>query len=318
MNTVHIQSLDLNLLRVFDVLLQERSVTRAASRLNLSQSAVSHALGRLRQTLGDELFARDAGGMTPTPFAREIGPRVQAAMGQLQAAFAPPAFDPATTEQRFVIAAGSYACAVIVPSLVARMMEDAPKAKLAVIEPTPDPLELLDARRVDFLIGGARSAPERLAQETLLRESAAWVVRAENPLTNPVTIEDLVSVRHVAIARGLPEVDSRSVSGLVVRSSWEILGAFEAALQARGLSQPIAVTVPDAYSALTVVRRSDMAALIPRRLAQLSTQTGILRLIEPPYPSDSVDVSLVYLRERLTDPAMAWMRELLREVAGTL
>src|SRR5260221_569745 len=98
---------DLNLLRVFDVLLEERSVTRTGARLGLTQSAVSHALNRLRYMLGDELFARGPGGMQPTPRAVEMGPQVHAALNQLQAALAPSDFDPATSEPRF--AAGTRA-----------------------------------------------------------------------------------------------------------------------------------------------------------------------------------------------------------------
>jgi DNA-binding transcriptional LysR family regulator len=86
MNSMHLTNLDLNLLRVFDVLLEERSVTRAGARLGLTPSAVSHALSRLRYHLGDELFRRDAQGMKPTRRALEIGPSLHAALGQLQSA----------------------------------------------------------------------------------------------------------------------------------------------------------------------------------------------------------------------------------------
>jgi DNA-binding transcriptional LysR family regulator len=86
----------------------------------------------------------------------------------------------------------------------------------------------------------------------------------------------------------------------------------------RGLTRRIGVVVPDTYSALAVVRRSDMAALIPRRLAMLSVQMGLLRLIEPPYRSPPVDMSMIYLRDRLAEPAMAWMRDQLRELAAEL
>ena len=105
---------------------------------------------------------------------------------------------------------------------------------------------------------------------------------------------------------------------LAMRASWEDFGAFEAELMSRGLTRRIGVVVPDTYSALAVVRRSDMAALIPRRLALLSAQTGLLRLIEPPYRSPAVDLSLIYLRERLAEPAMSWMRDQLRELAGEI
>jgi DNA-binding transcriptional LysR family regulator len=312
MNDLHIQSLDLNLLRVFDVLLEERSATRAGARLGLSQSAVSHALGRLRYALNDELFVRDPRGLKPTARSLEIGPQVHAALSQLQAAFAPPSFDPATTERRFTIVAGAYACAVLVPELVAQMAREAPRAELVIAEAASDLLEQLDSRRADFVIGSVDSAPERLTHEILLRETLAWIVRAENPLPRgPISIADLLSIPHVVISR-------RSVEGqgVSMRASWEDLGAFEAALEKKGLKRQVGVTVPDTYSAMGVIRRSDMAALIPRRLAALSTQSGVMRMVEPPYPSPQVDLGMLYLTDRMADPAIAWMRGMLRSVAG--
>src|SRR5258707_11018628 len=114
---------DLNLLRVFDVMLEERSVTRAGARLGLTQSAVSHALSRLRYVLNDDLFLRGPAGMQPTPRAVEMGPQVHAALNQLQAALAPSDFDPATSERRFAVVTGPYASATLPPpeqSLLAR------------------------------------------------------------------------------------------------------------------------------------------------------------------------------------------------------
>src|SRR5215469_3725673 len=111
-------TLDLNLLRVFDVLLEERSVTRAGARLGLTQSAVSHALSRLRYHLDDELFQRDAQGMQPTRRALEIGPAVHTALAQLQSALTPADFDPKTSDHRFSVIGGAYACAVLMPALV--------------------------------------------------------------------------------------------------------------------------------------------------------------------------------------------------------
>lgn len=321
MTEFHIQSLDLNLLRLFDVMLEERSVTRAGARLGLSQSAVSHALNRLRHGLGDELFVRTATGMNPTPRARELGPPIHAALAQLQAAVTPQTFNPRTTDRRFVLIAGPYACAILIPALAARLADRAPKAELVVANSAGDQLEQLDSRRADFVLGGAAGAPDRLAQETLLTESLTWVVRAENPLpAGAVTMEDLVSTPHVVIARdrlGFGELGG--VGGpLALRNSLDDFGAFEAELSDRGLHRRVGVTVPDSYSALAVIRRSDMAALIPRRLAEMSTQTGLLRLIEPPYRSPRVDLSLLYLRDRMAEPAIVWMRDQLRELSAAL
>ena len=310
---------DLNLLRVFDVLLEERNVTRAGARLGLTQSAVSHALNRLRYALNDELFVRGPSGMQPTPRALEMGPQVHAALSQLQSAITLPDFDPATSERRFTIIAGAYACGVLAPPLVGRLAQDAPLCELAIAEQTADLVERLDARRVDFLVGGVVAAPERFARETILTESLAWVVRAGHPLAarNDVDLEALASVPHAVISRS-PVGDEETRRSVVTQASWEDAGAFEAALAARGLRRRVGVTVPDTYSALAVASRSDMATLVPRRLALLSAQSGRLALIEPPYPSPPVEVTLLYLKERLNEPAIAWMRDLMRGVAEGL
>ena len=105
---------------------------------------------------------------------------------------------------------------------------------------------------------------------------------------------------------------------LGVRSSYEDRGAFESELAKRGLVRQIGVTVPDTYAALAVVARSDMAALIPRRLALLSAQSGRLQLIEPPYESPPIEVTLLYRRDRLEEPSITWMRDLLMETCQAL
>jgi len=317
---MHIQGLDLNLLPVFDVLLDERSVTRAAARLGLSQSAVSHALNRLRHSFGDELFYRSAHGMTPTPRAVEIGPRVRAALAQLQATISPPSFDPATTERRFVLVAGPYACAVFVPGLVDRLAAAAPRAQLVATAAGPDLMEQLDARRADLALGIPINAPERVAHEALMRENLVWAVRADHPLTKKakVSLEDLIAIPHIVIAADREAADiggSYATGDLVMRSSWEDVGSLEAELRSRGLKRTVGVTVPDTYSAIAVMRRSHMAALIPRRLAELSALGGALSVINYTNASPPVDIGLFYLRERLAEAGILWIRDLVREVA---
>ena len=313
---------DLNLLRVFDVLLEERSVTRTGARLGLTQSAVSHALNRLRYMLSDELFVRGPAGMQPTPRAVEMGPQVHAALNQLQAALAPSDFDPATSERRFAVVTGAYASAILAPPLASRLAEVAPQSELMIAELALDMLERLDARRVDFLIGSVLAAPERFARETILTETLVWVVRTAHPAFQGETIdlETLVSTPHVVMARNMPGLieEGGERRPFVSRASWEDSGAFEAALAARGLTRRVGVSVPDTFTALAIASRTDMAALIPRRLALLSAQGGRVKLIEPPYESPPVDVSLLYLRERLAEPAIVWMRDLIRTVAAAL
>ncbi|MGZ3404499.1 MAG: LysR family transcriptional regulator [Phenylobacterium sp.] len=313
---------DLNLLRVFDVLLEERNVTRTGTRLGLTQSAVSHALNRLRYMLNDELFVRGSTGMQPTPRAVEMGPQVHAALNQLAAALSPSDFDPATSERRFAVVIGAYASAILAPPLASRLVQAAPKAELMFAELALNVLERLDARRADFMVGSVLAAPERFARETILTEELVWVVRAGHPAFQgaPVDLAAIVSVPHVVMSRSMPGLieDGGERRAFVSRASWEDAGAFEAALASRGLTRQIGVSVPDTYTALAVASRTDMATLIPRRLALLSAQGGRVRLIDPPYESPKVDVSLVYLRERLAEPAIAWMHDQIRDVAAGL
>ena len=315
-------NLDLNLLRVFDVMLEERSVTRAGARLGLTQSAVSHALNRLRYTLGDELFVRGSAGMQPTPRAIEMGPPVHAALNQLQAALARSDFHPGTSERRFAVIAGAYASAVIAPAMAARLAESAPLAELAIVEYGADVLERLDSRRADLLVGNVMAAPDRFARETIMTEELVWVVRSGHPLfqDHATDMRTLVSVPHIVIARPVPGIvegggDRRA---FVSRASWEDAGAFEAALANGGLTRRVGATVPDNYTALAMAVRTDMATLIPRRLALLSAQGGRVKLVEPPYDSPPVDIGVVYLKDRLADPAIAWLRDQTRAVAAAL
>jgi len=315
-------NLDLNLLRVLDVLLEERNVTRTGARLGLTQSAVSHALNRLRYVLNDELFLRGPAGMQPTPRAVEMGPQVHAALNQLQAALSPSDFDPATSERRFSVVAGAYASAILVPPVVSRMSQAAPLAELFIAELATDVLERIDARRIDFMVGGVLAAPERFTRETILTEALAWVVRADHPLAklNHIDLEALVSTPHVVISRSMPGLidDGTERRAFVSQASWEDSGAFATALTAAGLTRRVGVTVPDTYSALAVASRSNMATLLPRRLALLSAQSGKVVLFDPPYESPTVNVTLLYLKERLAEPAIAWMRDTIRVAASSL
>lgn len=313
---MHVASLDLNLLRVFDVLLEERSVTRAGARLGLTPSAVSHALSRLRYHLGDELFQRDGAGMQPTRRAMEIGPSLHAALTQLQSAVAPTDFAPATSDHRFTVVAGSYACAVLMPTVVAELQAKAPHVVLEIGENPPDIIEQLDAGRVDFAIAGFDPAPERFMRERLVTEALTWVVRVGHPLCErPATLEDLVSVPHVVVA-GRRETAGRPAIGQ--RASWEDLGALESELAKRKLSRRVGVVAPDTFSAMTIVARSELAALIPRRFALLSAQSGRLALIEPPYETPPVDLFLLYRKDRLAEPPMAWMRGVISDAVALI
>ncbi len=249
MNDLHFHTLDLNLLRVFDTLIEERSVTRAGERLGLSQSAISHALNRLRYVLHDELFVRVADGMRPTPRAAEIAPRLREGLLQLQLALGPTEFVPEQTERRFTIACGEYVGTVLVPGFIARVRTLAPNAELRIRPSNMGVTEALLAGRIDLAIGSFRRVPEPFVCETLFQETRVWVLSADHPAADgELTLERLASLSHLIIsATGEDEhaingyVSDHGLERLVTRSE---VGLLQGALAARGLRRVVGLTTP--------------------------------------------------------------------------
>jgi DNA-binding transcriptional LysR family regulator len=323
MSDVHFNSLDLNLLRVFDALIEEHSVTRAGERLGLSQSAISHALNRLRYVLNDELFVRMPDGMRPTIRAAEIAPRLREGLLQLQLALGPARFDPAHTERRFTIACTEYVGTILMPRLIARLRCLAPNAELRIRPSNMGVAEPLLAGRVDLAIGSFRRVPEPFAYEPLYQETRVWVLSADHPAArDDLTLERLASLSHLIIsATGEDEqavngyVSDHGLERLVTRSE---VGLLQGALAAHGLCRVIRLTTPHFLGALAMVSQSDMAAPLPRRLAAAFAEQYRLKLFEPPYPSPPFDIMALWHRDHGNEPAIAWLRTILHEIATGL
>ncbi len=316
-------TLDLNLLRVFDALFEERSVTRAGHRLHVTQSAVSHALARLRDILGDELFIKGPDGMTPTAKARAVGPRLRAGLLELQAALTTDAFDPATTEYHYTIAADAYATAVLLPRVIGRVRSVAPGIDIRITPGTAEAMEALDTGRLDLAISAYGRVPERLGLHELLRDRLVWVLRADHPMAQgPLTLERLASLPH--LVRALTDEDTEAVDGIIVERGLERRVAQDGdealtdALADIGRQRQIRLTVPSTHAALEIVGETDLAALVPWRMAAALAGHYRLTMLEPPYPGPETQLSMIWHLHHGSDPASKWLRDLIAEVATTL
>lgn len=313
-------NLDLNLLRVFDALFEERSVTRAGSRLHVTQSAVSHALARLRDILGDELFIKGPDGMTPTAKARAVGPRLRAGLLQLQAALSVDAFDPATAKHHYAIAADAYATVVLLPSVIGRIRADAPGVGVRITPCVGDIGEALDTGRVDLAISAYGRVPERLGLHVLLRYRLVWVLRADHPLARePLTLERLASLPH--LVRAVTDERTEAMDGMVVEHGLERRvaqdgdGALTDALASIGRRRQKRLTVPSTHAALAIVGESDLAALVPWRMATAWAGHYRLKWMESPYPGPESQLSMVWHLGHGSDPALSWLRHVIVVVA---
>lgn len=312
MSIVHFGTLDLNLMKVLMVLLARRSVTAAAAELALTPSAVSHALGRLRTALNDPLFERRAGTLVPTPYALEVGRRARPALEQLRGAIAKLDFEPATEEREFTLAAGTYAAAVLLPNVLARLQEAAPRVLLRVKRIEAHYVEDVENRRVDVALGVPHLRARKLKWRPILTDSVVWAARREHPfLREPLTGEMLKRAKHIVLERfesvlGAEHEELRRFLDVGA----ELRDAYDAALESeRQTSSPVAI-VSDMGHALEIVRRSDFVTLTLRGFADALARSD-LQVLTPPHPAPAIEIGAIYHPDRLRDPGFVWLLNLL-------
>jgi DNA-binding transcriptional LysR family regulator len=319
---VQFRLLDLNLLRVFDALIEERSVTRAAARLHITPSAVSHALARLRDLFKDQLFVRGPQGMQATARAAEIGPRLREGLHQLEMALTPLGFDPQASNRVFTIACSGYICAVLLPELMRRMRTQAPGTKLIVRSLENGVVAALEAGQVDILVGGFGHIPDRFSAELLFYDAPVWLLGRD--YLHPKTEISPDRVARLPRLAGAAGGGAALVEGVVVENGLERRVSLDEHSGVVGVplgdldGGPVLASIPYSSVAPLIVKHSDMAALLPRRLANLFVQSFDLDIAEPDCDVQQLEIHSLWHREHGTHAAIAWFRGLLAEVAASL
>jgi DNA-binding transcriptional LysR family regulator len=289
---------DLNLLIVFDAVMQERSVTRAGSRIGLSQPAMSHALNRLRYMLKDELFVRTPKGMVPTPRAEMLGQPLRNALSEMQLALEPAAFNPVASDRRFALAVNDYAEVVLAPPLVAAVSAGAPAVRLDLRSSgTLNMVDLLDRGDLDLTVGSMDSPGERFATAPLLEDPFVMVMRRGHP----------------ASRRTLSAAAFAALPHLEISSSREDTGFIDRWLAEHGLARRIALRAPY-LSAAPILVQSDMVATLSRRIAEDFVRNHPLQLRQPPDDSPSVRTVMLWHRRLNHHPAHRWLRDVILSV----
>jgi DNA-binding transcriptional LysR family regulator len=306
MHDAQLQSLDLNLVVALDALLEERSVTRAAGRVGISQSAMSHALARLRTMTGDALFVRANGTMMATPRAEALGPPVRRALEELTAALrAPAAFDPRTATRTIRVATSDYAEIVLLPRLVRCLEEQAPGIDLRIVSYGECAPALLSSAAVDLVVAPVGRSDEvpGIRAKRLFDEKFVCVVRREHPLTRgELTIE-----RYAAAAHAL--ISPRGKEGSFV----------DECLAKLGLTRRVVVTVPHFLVAPHIVARSDLVLTLAVRVATMLADPLGLAVLKPPVELrlEGFRMSALWHERTQDDPAHRWIRERFVDVART-
>ncbi len=289
---------DLNLLVLFEAVLQERHVGRAASRLNLTASAVSHGLGRLRRMLHDPLFLRTPKGVVPTARALELAEPVAEVLARVRnvVSTAEP-FDPASSTRRFTIGAPDGISAVVLAPLLADLRQTAPGIDISLVQLLPSPARVwqsaltdLEARAMDIGIVPIDDVPARFAHRVLYEEDFVIAMRSGHPAARRLTLERFCSMEH-----------------LVVSHSGDPHGFVDEYLMAQGRARRIALTVPNFMFALAVIAESELIAALPRQFLAIYGQRFGIVGVEPPLPLTGFRIRAVAPKVALMDAGLAWL-----------
>lgn len=295
-------TLDLNLLRVFDAVMTEQNLTRAASRLAMTQPAVSNAVKRLRDALGDELLIRTAHGVKPTARAESLWPAVRRALADLEEAVAPRTFELAKANATFRMAMADATAGLLLPALVRLIESDAPGIDIRMVPlTTREPRPMLLRGDIDLAIGffpgvvaqlqGATDTPVR--HERLYAGEYVCVMRKEHPLADKeLTLDRYCDANH-----------------LLVSFSGRARGLVDDALVSLNRERRILLTVNQFFTAGKVVAASDLLMVIPRHLIDATGMSNQLIQKALPFRLPEVHIDMLWHERDARSPGHRWLRE---------
>lgn len=288
------RKIDLNLLVALDALLQERSVTRAAVRLGMSQPAASRALGRLRAMLGDALLVDGPGGYMLSARAEELRPTLRQTLAGVGAMLESGSFDPAAATGRLRLLMTDLHAAVLCPPLLALLTAEAPGLDLDIIAPGPAPIETLGNDGVDAVVGVFEAAPAGVNRRRLYDETLVTMMRAGHPAADaPLTLERFLDLEHIVV----------SVTGVGPAPVDEMLAAM-------GRARRVRMRAPSFFSAVEIAGRSDLVMTLPASLARAAAGMARLVALTPPVDPGRFALSLLWHARHHAAPRHIWIRRL--------
>lgn len=302
-SNVDLKSVDLNLLVVFDALMQERNVTRTAARIHITQGAVSAALGRLRQLFDDALFVRGREGMAPTPKALSIAPKVGQALAMINGlVFQPKEFDPVSADRTFHLAMSDDLEAVFLPTMLDRAARHSWNVQFAFHQTNSALWQAtLDDPKIDLILcASPTNIPAAYQQSVLFASSYSCLYdRAGSGLSTPITLDEYIEATHLRVAFNAQR------------------GFVDALFETQGLHRKATASVSHFAGVIPALKASGAVATIPTYAAKAYATSSGLVACDPPIPVPRFTISLIWEVHRGSDPEHLWLRQLIDQCAGT-
>ncbi len=291
---MHLRKFDLNLLVTLDVLLREKSVTRAASNLFLSQSAMSHSLHRLRDMLGDPLLVRGAGGLALTPLAQELREPVRQALQSVELVLGKGHFDPATASNIFTLGSTDYFDSLLLPRLTEQLRAQAPDVRVLIHNVVKEHVrEDLSRGNIDLCVSFAPKASAHT--KTLFTETYSCVVRAHGRKpAKKLTMEQYLQASHV-----------------LVSPSGTFTGTVDAHLARQHMARKVVMSTPRYLCAAEVVAKSDLMLTVQTRLARKFVDYLPVHVIDLPFAMAEQPLLMQWSQRTHKDPANIWLRRMI-------
>lgn len=298
---MNLHAFDLNLLLAFDAISRRQSISGAAVELGITQPAVSAALKRLRDHLGDPLFVRTAYGMRPTPFADDMQPRVTDALRLLREIDHPATFVPETARVEYKIYIGDAGMLTLLPAVVKHIGTHAPRTTLTIIDLRHDEVvPALDGGRIDLAVGYFADMPNWARQQSLRITSYVCAVRRDHPVIGEtLSLEQFRNAKHC-----------------VYRTSGSSHNALDRSIARGTLRRSVPLLVPNFTVIPFVIAESDLIATIPEDLAATFGSMMNIRLLPPPLALPRFRRKQYWHERNHMDPAFRWLRKVFKTQAA--
>ena len=308
---MNIARVDLNLLVYLDVLLRERSVTKAANLLGISQPAMSNGLKRLRNMFDDPLLIRTSEGMTPTERARELEPLIRSLLVDLEKTIQPRTeFDAFHSDRVFRIVTSDYAECTLIPALLGRLRNEAPNITLDIMTPSDISFQDVEQGRVDMVINRFDEMPQSFHQKTLWLDHFSCVLSKHNKILGQFNLDTYLQSQHVWVSK-----TGMGIGVGVDPDDVQRLGWVDKSLAELGKKRRITVFTRHYQAAAILAEQKDLVATLPTKLARLQLANNRVSIMPPPFEIPPFELKMAWSPLLQHNPAHKWLRGLIAQTA---
>lgn len=313
---MNISRVDLNLLVYFDVLLEEKNVTRAGAVLGITQPAMSNGLRRLRELFDDPLLVRTTEGMTPTEKALTLQPQVRQILTEVEHILQPTSgFDPSTSTRMYRVIVGDYAESTLLPKVLERIHTEAPGVVLDLLTPSDASIADLEQGKIDLAINRFDELPQSFHSVVVWRDSFSCLMNKENPLADNMTLNGYLDASHIwvsktGVGRGTGiNPDNYSKISWVDRALEDV---------SPGIKRQVSVFTRHYQMPGVLAVRKDLVVTLPTRIANVHLRDNSLAVVEPPFRIAPIELNMAWSPLLQHNPAHRWLRRMIMDVASEM